>query len=85
MKSFRFKIQLHSPYRTNIAENHPNNVTGTLVLVKISVMSMGSRTAPSAKAGANKILIFFYNLPGEGKQGKVGKEGKEGKERKEGK
>lgn len=59
MKSFCFKIQLHSPYRTNIAENHPNNVTGTLGLANLSVMSTGSRTAPSAKAGTSKILTFF--------------------------
>lgn len=70
MKSFCFKIQVHSPYRTNIAENHPNNVTGTLVLVNLSVMSTGSWTEPSAKAGASKILTFFYNLYGGRKKGK---------------
>lgn len=62
MKSFLFKIQLHSLYRTNIAQNHPNNVTATLVLAKLSVMSAGSRTVSSVKAGTNKIVKFFYHL-----------------------
>lgn len=59
MKSFCFKIQLHSPYRTNIAENHSNNVTGNLMLSNLSVMSKGSKPVPSAKAGTNKTSTFF--------------------------
>lgn len=66
MKSLCFKIQLHSPYRTNIAENHPGNDTGTLVLLNLYVPS--SRTEPSAKAGTKKVLRFYLTCLGKEKR-----------------